>query len=169
MRRFLSLIKLSALLLSGCGDDRPVGGPAGEQQPSSISFRQDGTLTFMREDGTEIVRIDIEVAADDSSRTRGLMQRTFLPERSGMLFLMPRVDRHSFWMVNTPLSLDIMFFDADSQLVNVAKYTRPFSQAAVAAERPSLYVVETQAGFADTYGLVPGDRIRWRRTDGSDL
>jgi uncharacterized protein len=167
LQRLIPIALMVPLLVAGCREDPPAPRPPGTpdglvQRPVEIPFRHDGRLQFMREDGSPIVEIDIEVAATDSARTRGLMQRTSLPERSGMLFLMPRTDRHSFWMANTPLSLDIMFIAPDSHIVNIAKYTRPYSQQAVVAEAPSRFVVETQAGFADTYGIVPGDRIDWQ-------
>jgi len=157
---WLPALALLALLAAGCGPDadRPAEPAAPER---TIPFQKDGTLTFLRASGEEIVTIDIELAEGDSARARGLMDRTSLPERSGMFFPMPGVDRHSFWMANTPLSLDITFVGPDSAIVNTAKYTRPYSQESVVAEGPAQWVVETPAGFTDTWGITEGDRIRW--------
>lgn len=163
MVRFLAPLLLLALLTAGCRDETPERPAVTEQPAADIPFRKDGTLTFYREDGEDIVTIDVEIAQGDSATQRGLMQRTSLPERSGMLFLMPRVERHGFWMANTPLSLDITFVSPDSAVINTAKYTRPYSSSSVYAEGLAEFIVETPAGFTDTYGITAGDRIRWTR------
>lgn len=163
MARFLAPLLLLALLVAGCRDEPPQRPAAPDQPAAEIPFRKDGTLTFYREHGEDIVTIDVEIAQGDSATQRGMMQRTSLPERSGMLFLMPRVERHGFWMANTPLSLDITFVGPDSVVLNTAKYTRPYSTQTVYAEGLSEFIVETPAGFTDTHGIVAGDRVRWAR------
>lgn len=159
------LLLIFIVLLASCSSDRKEDDrqTTAESEPG-IAFRRDGRLSFLRAD-QEIVAIDIEIADTDSSRARGLMQRKSLPEKSGMLFLFPRQEPQSFWMANTPLALDIFFVDADSQVVSIAKYTKPFSPQSVESAGPAQYVVETPAGFADTYGIVEGNRVQWSRTD----
>lgn len=152
---------LALLLLGGCGGETPEK-PQDDENAVSIPFRKDGTLTFWR-DGSPVATIDIEIAESDSARARGLMQRESLPEQSGMLFLFNREEMQSFWMANTPLALDIMFVDADSQIVDIAKYTRPFSSSSIASGSPARYVVEVPAGFSDRYGIAESDKVTWRR------
>jgi uncharacterized membrane protein (UPF0127 family) len=163
MARLIAPLLLLALLAAGCRDEPPARTAPTAQPAADIPFRSDGSLTFYREDGEDIVTIDIEIAQGDSATQRGLMQRTSLPERSGMLFLMPRVERHGFWMANTPLSLDITFVTPDSTVINTAKYTTPYSTESVYAEGMAEFIVETPAGFTDRYGITAGDRIRWTR------
>ncbi len=159
---FSALLLTAFLLTTGC-ESEPAPRPATPPAADDIPFRRDGSLTFSRDDGEEIVTIDVEIAQGDSATQRGLMDRTSLPERSGMLFVMPRTQRHSFWMANTPLSLDITFVAPDSTVLNTAKYTKPFSPENVSAEGQSRFIVETQAGFTDTWGITAGDRVRWSR------
>ena len=163
MVRLFTPLLLLALLLAGCAEENTSPPPT--QPAAEIPFRNDGTLTFLRDDGEEIVEIDIEIAQGDSATQRGMMQRTSIPDRSGMLFLMPRVERHGFWMANTPLSLDITFVAPDSTVINTAKYTTPYSTESVYAEGRSEFIVETPAGFTDRYGITAGDRIRWARNE----
>lgn len=95
-----------------------------------------------------------------------MMQRDGFPsDRSGMLFIFDEEEPRSFWMSNTPVALDIIFTDADSQIVNIAKYTTPFSNERYRSEEPAQFVLETPAGFADSHGLLEGDRIRWQRLE----
>ncbi len=157
----LRLLLLFCLILpAGCADEAeaPPERPAGE----AIPFDREGTLAFVR-GGDTLTTIAIEIAETDSARTRGLMERTSLPEQSGMLFIFQQEEQQRFWMANTPLALDLFFADADSQIVRVARYARPFSPDPIFSEAPAQFVVEVPAGFADRYGTVEGDRITWQR------
>ncbi len=127
-----------------------------------IPFRHDGSLSISR-DGDVYQELAIEIAATDSARTRGLMQRSSMPGNSGMLFLFDREDRQSFWMANTPLSLDLIFINADSIIVHVAKYAQPLSPDPVPSLDPARFVLEVEAGYSDTAGILEGDRVNWTR------
>lgn len=159
---------LLALLLSplGCGPSGDAPSPqASRDTTASIPFTTEGRLAFVQ-DGDSTVTVDIEIADTDSARERGMMQRTGFPnDRSGMLFLFDHEQPRSFWMSNTPVALDILFVGADSQVVNIAKYTTPFSSERYESDGPAQFVVEVPAGFADSHGILAGDRVRWRRTD----
>jgi len=154
------LLVILCVSLSACGGQEQSGEPAS----TSIPFDKEGVLSVVQNRDT-LVTIDIEIAETDSARQRGLMQRSSLPEKSGMLFLFPREQSRSFWMANTPLALDIIFASADSQIVSIAKYTTPYSSESVRSNAPAQFVLEMPAGFADSYGILEGDRLTWRRTD----
>lgn len=145
----------------GCGETEDSGSAADTTE--TIPFQKEGELTFIQ-DGDSTVTIDIEIAETDSSRERGMMGREGFPdERSGMLFIFGKEEPRSFWMANTPVALDIFYVGADSQIVSIAKYTTPFSSEQIQSGEPAQFVLETPAGFADSYGLLEGDRVRWRR------
>ena len=151
------------LSIVACGQDTPAadGGSAGRPGTQEIPFHADGTLDLLR-GGQPYTTLRIEVAATDSARERGLMQRPPLTDDQGMLFVFDFAGPQTFWMANTPSSLDIIFAGADSTVVNVARYTQPFSTQGVSSEGPARFVLETAAGFADRHDVAPGDRLRWR-------
>ena len=156
--RLASLFVLAALLV-GCKESAPVPASSPSTE-ASIPFRIDGSLSFVR--GADTLRtIDIEIAADDSSRARGLMQRSVIPGDTGMLFIFPRAEPQAFYMANTPRPLDIQFYAADSTLLNTVENTVPYSLDNVLSEGAAQYVVEVPAGVTRRIGLVPGDRITW--------
>ena len=161
MRSLLVLIPV-LLLLAACGNDaqRP------ETTEETIPFRVDGTLDLLRGDDL-LLTLDIEIADSDSATLRGMMQRTSFPDNSGMLFLFPEENHRGFWMGNTPLALDLLFISADSQIVSFTKYAAPFSTESIPSKAPAQFVLEVPAGFVDSQGIVEGDRIDWRRHDGS--
>lgn len=153
------------LLLAACGEDATPRSETTDDDKTPeriIPFRKDGTLDLLRE-GERYLTLNIEIAADDSARTRGLMQRTSLPDRSGMLFLFDVEHNIGFWMGNTLIGLDLIFIDADSQIVDIHKYAAPLSPETIATDVPAQYVLEVVAGFTDSYGITEGDRVRWRR------
>lgn len=169
---FRTPLRRSALVLLGCalavgslGCGRSGDSSSAETDTTeTIPFEREGRLAFLQ-DGDSTVTIDIEIADTDSARERGMMEREGFPDdRSGMLFLFNEEEPRSFWMANTPVALDIFFVDADSHIVNVGKYTTPYSSERIESDGPAKFVLETPAGFADSYGLVAGDRIRWDRT-----
>ena len=154
MPRLTALAAL-ALLVAACGDDAPP-----PPEPAGIPFDIEGRLAFTR--GGDTLRvIDIEVADTDSTRQRGLMQRTEIPDDTGMLFVFPYAQRQGFYMANTPRSLDIQFYGPDSTLLNVAENTTPFDPTSVYSEGPAQFVVEVAAGLTRRWGLVAGDKITW--------
>lgn len=156
------LCLLLALTFAACGGDAPET-PAADAAPAEeIPFVREGTLALLR--GDEVVQtIGIEIAETDSTRARGMMGRTTFPDDSGMLFIFDREEVQSFWMANTPLALDLLFIDADSEIVDIHRYARPFSPDNITSSAPARFVLEVPAGFADTYGITETDRVRWTR------
>lgn len=156
--RWLLLCCIAFLFLAACrGEDDASEGPR------EIPFQPEGVLAFERPDGSRITAIAIEIAESDSSKARGLMERRQLPNRGGMFFPYEEAAPRSFWMANTYIPLDIIFVGPDSQVVNIAKNTRPLSEQKISSEAPAQYIVEVRAGFADRHGLTDSTRIDWRR------
>ena len=153
------MLVVLTLAVSACESGRSASAPG--EKTTSIPFTDEGVLTFSRADGTEITTIRIEIADDDSTRTRGLMQRTNMPADAGMLFIFPDETVRSFWMANTPLALDMMFVTREGEIIDVRKYTKPLSPENVTSSAPAAYVVEVKAGFTDTWGISETDRIEW--------
>lgn len=149
-------------LLAGCQAESSEPTPPAEAPEETIPFRKDGVLDFVRGDDT-LLTIDIEIADNDSTIERGMMQRTSMPDLSGMLFLMPSEDIQGFWMSNTKISLDIIFANESGEIVHIAKYTTPLSPESVSSVYPASLVLEVIAGFTDSHGIIEGDEIDWRR------
>ena len=63
-------------------------------------------------------KLTAEVAANDNSRTVGLMHRRMMPENRGMLFVFTHTQPQSFWMMNTHIPLSIACIDEQGVIVN---------------------------------------------------
>jgi len=105
-------------------------------------------------------RYSVEIAADDQARARGLMFRDSLPEGHGMLFIHEREERQAYWMKNTRIPLDILYFDASRRLVSQQRSVPPCSAGdrcpPYPSRGPALYVLELNSGEARRLGLEDG-------------
>lgn len=101
----------------------------------------------------------VEVADTPESRQNGLMYRKNLPRRNGMLFIYEKPKKVSFWMKNTPISLDMLFFDERGVLTNLAKNTVPYSTERIRYD-DILYVLEINGGLSEVFGITEGTEIR---------
>jgi uncharacterized membrane protein (UPF0127 family) len=126
---------------------------------------QEGTLTFYRANGDTLKTIDIEIADSGPERQRGLMRQQSLGYDRGMLFIFDEVDEKGMWMKNTPLPLDIVFVAPDSQVINIARRTTPFSEENIEPAAPKKFVIEVRAGFANRFELTDSTRVRWTRAE----
>ena len=107
----------------------------------------------------EIKLFTVEIADNDETRSIGLMERENIPLGTGMLFIWEEEAYRNFWMKNTPLSLDILFFDGSGNFLNVAENTEPFSIKNIQSSKPSQYVLELVAGSSKMFNLYLGSQI----------
>jgi len=105
-------------------------------------------------------RFTVELADTQEKQALGLMFRDTMPDDHGMLFRFPAEGLRSFWMKNTRIPLDILYFDDDLKLVSVAEDARPCRTQrcpSYPSKGPARYVLELNAGKAAELGLRPGD------------
>ncbi len=107
-------------------------------------------------------RFVVELADDHAERSRGLMHRDRLADGTGMLFVHEREEPLAYWMKNTRIPLDILYFDAGRRLVSVSRAAPcslgdrcpPYPSAG-----PAMYVLELNAGTARRLGVQAGDEL----------
>ena len=107
-------------------------------------------------------RIKVELAATPEEQSRGLMFRTRLSARHGMLFLHDPPQKVVMWMKNTYLPLDIIFFDREGRVVQIVEQTTPLSLARIRSSQPVAAVLELPAGSVQSLSLGTGDRAEHR-------
>ena len=120
------------------------------------------SVIFEGPDGVKAT-FSVEVADTAEKRRWGLMYRQELGSDEGMLFVFPDETDHSFWMKNTPLSLDMIFMDRHRRVVGIIHDTVPFSTRSVGVGVASRYVLEVRAGVARRNRIVVGDVARFER------
>ena len=110
-------------------------------------------------------RFTVEVAESQQKQALGLMFRDSMPDDHGMLFIFPAEGFRSFWMKNTRIPLDIMYFDEDLKLVSVAENAQPCRTRRCPnypSEGPAKYVLELNDGKEAELSLRTEDELQLR-------
>jgi uncharacterized membrane protein (UPF0127 family) len=117
------------------------------------------TVALRSTDGKEVV-VAVEIVRTPDALRRGLMWRDEMAADHGMLFVFSNEQERSFWMKNTPLSLDIIYIGGDFRIVSIAQNTIPYSTDSIPSHGPVRYVLEVNAGFCRRHGVVAGSQVR---------
>jgi uncharacterized membrane protein (UPF0127 family) len=109
-------------------------------------------------------RYAVEIMSDPAGHERGLMFREHLDPDRGMLFVFPDLAPRAFWMKNTRIPLDILYFDGDAKFVSAMYAAPPCVSGGNAcpsypSTAPARYVLELNAGIGRALDLKPGDAL----------
>lgn len=166
MRRLIAAGMGLALLACSSQSQSSQGTGSAESSPASaetalhpVSGLRVIDLSVTSRKGRHAFRV--ELAESPQEQARGLMFRTELGKDEGMLFPSSPPGIRSFWMKNTPLSLDIVFIGMDGRIINIADHTEPYSLESVLSYDVALAVLELRAGRCDELDIEPGDKVEW--------
>lgn len=133
-----------------------------EVETTYYRFKKEGELILVDSLGNKKIGINIEIADTEYEQALGLMYRTSMAETEGMLFIFPAEEIRSFWMMNTLISLDMIFLDANKKIVTIHRNTITQSEQSYRSTKPAKYVLEVVAGFCDKYGIGVGDLMSYK-------
>lgn len=117
-------------------------------------------LSLRGPDG-QSVQLAAEIADEPEERSRGLMYRQELAEDEGMIFLFDKPAPLVFWMKNTLIPLDIVFFDqngtylSSDTMVPCESDPCPLYRSGGSAA----YVLEVASGFLQKHAVGPGWKL----------
>ncbi|MFQ5849463.1 MAG: DUF192 domain-containing protein [Candidatus Binatia bacterium] len=127
---------------------------------SLLACRSDPRVIVLGSGGREFT-VRVEIADTASERALGLKYRRKLAKDQGMLFLFPDEKVQTFWMKNTPLSLDLVFIGSQQRIVGIIHQAEPFSTASLSVPVPSQFVLEIKGGVARRTAIRVGDSVRF--------
>ena len=114
--------------------------------------------------------VEVEVAANHASRTRGLMWRKELSPGKGMLFVFGDDQLQSFWMRNTLIYLDMLFIGSDRRIVGIVQNAEPQTLTPRGpTDRVCRYVLEVPGGWTDKLGIRTGSVVEIHLPPGLDV
>ncbi len=157
-RNFLTIAGLALFLsfsFTSCEDDKEE--ETIETDP--ITFTKEGELYLIKASGDTLRKLDIELAETSYEHQTGLMYRESMEDDQGMLFIYDSERVRSFYMKNTYIPLDIIYYDADSTLVSIQKNATPRDETSLPSDGPTQFVLEINGGLSDQWGIEDGDRI----------
>ncbi|NBC02818.1 MAG: DUF192 domain-containing protein [Bacteroidetes bacterium] len=155
MIKYLFLV--TSLLLLSCNSELDT--QTETQETRKLSYT--ATVSFIEQSNEEVISVRAAVADDDDSRSEGLMNVHNLPNDAGMIFIFEDEAPRSFWMANTPISLDILFINSEMEIVRIHRNTPPYSHENIVSESPAKYVVEVNAGFTLNHDIREGMKISY--------
>lgn len=112
-------------------------------------------------------RFAVEIVDSLEEQQRGLMFRDELDADAGMLFVYSAPEDQSFWMKNTRIPLDILFFDNEARYLGAQENVptcRGDPCPSYPGPAPARYVLEINAGRSAALDLQPGDTLELPRS-----
>ncbi len=166
MRRRAWMAPATALVLAGVALSGCSGAATKDVERAETRKAKTIPVTVRTAQGSHVFQV--EQARTAAEQEQGLMYRTDLKPDGGMLFAPYPPDGTgprpaSFWMKNTPTSLDILFIRADGTIARIAENTVPFSEAQVPSGEPIAAVLELVGGRSAELGISEGDTVSWPR------
>jgi len=110
-------------------------------------------------------KLNISLARTYEEKARGLMFVESMPDNSGMLFVYETPQIMSFWMKNTQIPLDLVFFTENLEVNGWIKDMQPGyglpenNLPSYVSEQPAQYALELNAGSIESLKLKFGDRL----------
>lgn len=105
-------------------------------------------------------RVAATIADNQDARTQGLGDTRSLPQDAGMLFVFQQDDTWQFWMKDMHYNLDIIWLNANKNVVTIAQDVAPstYPQTVYSPTAPARYVLEVNAGFAAKHNITVGEK-----------
>ncbi|MFC3903502.1 Uncharacterized conserved membrane protein, UPF0127 family [Acinetobacter marinus] len=104
-----------------------------------------------------------ELATTPDQQRQGLMFRQSMADDQAMLFIYPEPHQVGFWMRNTLIPLDMLFFDDRGELREIKQNIPPCKTQNcpiyVAKSSNIKYVLEINAGQSQLWDIQVGDQL----------
>ncbi|MBI1401121.1 DUF192 domain-containing protein [Hyphomonas sp.] len=124
-----------------------------------LAFAQLAVTPLSIKSGETVHKFTVEIADTPDSIREGLMFRESLAPDAGMLFDFGEVRPAAMWMKNTLIPLDMLFMDADGEVIAIARNAVPGSLRSLGPGVPVRAVLEIPGGRAKELGINPGDKV----------
>jgi len=125
--------------------------------PPAVHAQGSGLPTLELSAGIHLIHA--ELANNEITRVRGLMNRAALEPNHGMLFVFDERGQHCMWMRNTLLPLAVAFIGDDGAVVNIEEM-KPQTDDSHCAAQPTRYALEMPGEWFSRHGIRSGSVIK---------
>jgi len=101
----------------------------------------------------------METARTAAEKKQGLMFRTRLLPKRGMIFIYEKPEKVGIWMKNTIIPLDILFITCNDRIEKIVYNRQPRNIIPVFSDSKICYVVEIAGGIAKKIKLNVGNKV----------
>ena len=115
------------------------------------------SISIERKDNS--VSYFVEIADTPQKAQTGLMWRKSMPQNHGMIFIFPYPSVIKMWMKNTYIPLDMIFFNAQNQVICLRENARPLDESIISCPYPASKVLELNAGEIKARNIRLGDKL----------
>jgi uncharacterized membrane protein (UPF0127 family) len=103
--------------------------------------------------------LDAEVALSPLQQATGMMYRTNLDEKGGMIFVRPQPEQASFWMTNCPLPLAAAYIDPEGTILEIHELHANDPTPVLSETANVQFVLEVNSHWFDRHNIKPGTLI----------
>ncbi len=168
-----TILTLSFFSVSCSSSSEPSNSSANISQTDNLTQQNSPALPIEVPQTLPIVQatlkghdLDIMLAKTFEEKRKGLMYRDKIKHNEGMLFVYTYPQRLAFWMKNTKIPLDIIFFSEKLTIVEMKANMQPgygmpdhmldqYTSANLAK-----YALELNAGSIESFALEIGDKLQ---------
>lgn len=148
------LVAIAFLSLISCGNP-----PQPQNTTAGRTITPTRSVTFFDAAGDSVTTLRVALAQTTDEISTGLMDVREMAIDEGMLFIFADDQPRSFWMANTPLSLDMFFVDSGFRIRRIHANTTPLSHQSYTSDAPVRYVIETNGGYSILHDITEGHTI----------
>ncbi len=160
LKTTLSAILLALILIVGFMMSPPIKKPVSKMDIQNSQILYTPAFTHPLTIGNK--QIQVAFANTPELQEQGLSNTAPLTDGQGMLFAFPTETVPSFWMKDMSYGLDIIWINADKEVVditaNLDPQTFPKSFTPVS---PVQFVLEVPAGFAEKNSIEIGTKVKF--------
>ena len=136
------LLCASVMALTACQETGAKANKANNTSSSPNNLNASTSFTALN----QLKHVQLEIADTPEKQELGLMNRTQMPENSGMLFAFGEPHTYCFWMKNTLIPLTVGFLDEHGVLRQIEDMA-PQTLTTHCASTPVKYAIEMNQGW----------------------
>ena len=106
----------------------------------------------------ELKEVQAQVACNNNERQQGLMNTAPLNDHEGMLFVFPYLDKHGFWMKNTPVNLSIAFISKGG-IINEIREMKAQDETPIIPQKEAKYTLEMREKWFTENHILAGQKM----------
>ena len=110
---------------------------------------------------------NIEIADTQAKQEYGLMNRTSMPEQSGMLFVFDKEGEYTFWMKDTLIPLDMIRIDSGLNIVGIKEAAPCLIETNQCPTynpgKPASYVLEINKWISQKLGFEAWQKVEIKK------